>query len=217
MSSCTTHMLIGGVAGLALARVVGTGSVPGIPPLLVEGAIVAGSALLATVPDIDEPGSWIGRRVHAAVAFAGAPIGALVGYALAPRLGMQPLTVALIGALIGIGLVGPLMGFLVLRIIRRAAGGHRRLTHSLVLAAVLAGLAFVFWRVGQGTWALVPAALAWSIVIHDIGDIVTPAGVPLIWPLSTHDVRVLPRPLCQFGEPIVAVVTLAIGFLLVRA
>src|SRR3954464_4169859 len=104
MSSYATHMLIGGVAGLALTHILPAGSLLGVPAQWAEIALVAGSALLSSWPDIDEPGSWIGRRVQATVALVCLPIGGLVGYALAPRLPVQPFTAAAIGMLIGAGL-----------------------------------------------------------------------------------------------------------------
>lgn len=92
--------------------------------------------------------------------------------ALAPRLGMQPITVAVIGMLIGIGVVGPLAGVLLLRIIRRAADDDRRLTYSLLVGGALGVLALVPWCAGMPSAALVPAALAWGQLLHLLGDVV---------------------------------------------
>ncbi len=207
-------MLIGGVGGLVLTRMLPAGSLPGISPLWTEIALVGGSAILASWPDIDDSGSWIGRRVRLAVVLVCTALGGLVGYTLAPRVGMQPLTVALIGMLLGVGLIGPFLGFLLLRLIRRAAGGHRRLTHSLLVGGALAALAL--WRARMPSAALVPAALAWAQLLHLFGDLVTVSGVPLLWPISTRDIRLLPAPLARRGEAIVGTLALLAGYLLIR-
>jgi membrane-bound metal-dependent hydrolase YbcI (DUF457 family) len=106
--------------------------------------------------------------------------------------------------------LGPLLGALLLRLIRTGAGGHRRLTHSAVTGALLAGVAWAMWRNGQPVWALVPAALVWSQGLHVIGDLVTVAGVPVLHPLSARAVG-LPRPFSQVGEPLITVVAIAVG------
>jgi membrane-bound metal-dependent hydrolase YbcI (DUF457 family) len=115
-----------------------------------------------------------------------------------------------VGALLGAG-VGSLVGYGLLRLIRTAAGGHRRFTHSLVLAAALALLAGGLFVTVPGAIWVVPVALAWGIALHVIGDVVTPAGVPLAYPLSSATVRVLPEPLCRMGEPIIGLAALALG------
>ncbi len=216
LSSYGTHLLIGGVGGLALTRVLPAGSLFGISPLWAEIALIGGSAVLASWPDIDEPGSWISRRVRLAVVLVCTAIGGLVGYALAPRVGMQPLTVALIGMLLGVGLIGPILGFLLLRLIRRATGGHRRLTHSLLLGGALAALALILWRARMPSAALVPAVLAWGQLLHLLGDLVTIKGVPVLWPISARDIRLLPAPLARRGEAIVGTLALFAGYLLIR-
>jgi membrane-bound metal-dependent hydrolase YbcI (DUF457 family) len=95
-----------------------------------------------------------------------------------------------------------------LRIIRGAAGGHRHLTHSLVVSVPLALIAAGCWWQGLTVAALVVGLLAWGQWLHLLGDLVTPAGVPLAYPLSDHDIRLLPRPLARMGEPLVAVLAL---------
>ncbi len=227
MSSCHTHMLIGAVSGLALGRTLeamGIGPALGLDATIAHtmghsGAgwaslagsglpLVALSAILATIPDIDEAGSFIARRAEAVMTLAGACLAVFAAYAA--RLSPAAWVIA---ALIGV-VVGWIAAYAALRFIRRAAGGHRRLTHSLLLALVFALAAFGLWWRGFGAWALIPGALAWSIVIHDLGDICTPAGLPLLYPLSSRPVRVLPDPICRFGEPIAALVASIAGLLL---
>ena len=66
----------------------------------------------------------------------------------------------------------------------------------LVLAAAVSLL-------GLPEWAIVPAALAWGLALHDLGDVVTPAGLPLLWPLREGTVR-LPRAVARHGERLAA-------------
>ena len=227
MSSFQTHMLIGGVAGLALGRALelfGLSPALGLDTMIMQhlgrsGAswaslvstglpLIALSALLATVPDIDEPDSYIARRAEAVVTLSGAGL-AFVG-AIAAKL--QP-ALWLIALTLGT-IVGALAGHLLLRLIRRAAGGHRRFTHSLVLAGALALIAGGLWLAHLGAWALIPGALAWGIVIHNLGDVVTISGVPLLYPLSRQSFRLLPEPISRFGEPIAALAASVAGLLL---
>jgi len=76
---------------------------------------------------------------------------------------------------------------------------HRGVTHSLLFAA---GVGVVGWVAGTllGGLAIQPVTLggttvspalflgflgAYGILAHLAGDVITPAGVPLLWPLST--------------------------------
>src|SRR5689334_16590373 len=95
MSSFRTHMLIGAVGGLALARWVQYSQMLQLPtgvwqlgtsyvPLGLTGVgLIVGSALGCTWPDLDEPGSWPARRLKSAVALITAPLAGVVGYVLA--------------------------------------------------------------------------------------------------------------------------------------
>ncbi|HEX6288256.1 MAG TPA: metal-dependent hydrolase [Herpetosiphonaceae bacterium] len=228
MSSFRTHMLIGAVGGLALARWLEPSQVLPLPsgvwqvgtpyvPLGLTGVgLIVGSAVGCTWPDLDESGSWPARRLKSAVALVAAPLVGVVGYALAVqgRVVLRPELAAALGILIGALLLGPALGWLLLRLIRVGAGGHRRLTHSLVVGGLLAVLAEVLWRGDQPVWALVPAALAWFQGLHLIGDLVTPSGVPLMYPISARDVG-LPRPLSSVGESLITIVALGVGSWLV--
>lgn len=72
-------------------------------------------------------------------------------------------------------------------------------------------LAVTLWRIGQPVWAIVPAALVWGQCLHVLGDLVTPAGVPLLYPISGKDVG-LPRPFSTYGESIATVVAIICGY-----
>jgi len=228
MSGFQTHMLIGGVAGLALGRaldLVGSSPALGLDTTIAQhlggfGAawaalvgtglpLVILSALLATIPDIDEPGSFIARRAHTVITLTGAGLAGFAAYAaqLTPSLWVVAM---LIGTLIG-----AMAGYALLRLIRRAAGGHRRFTHSLVLAGGLALAAGGLWLAHLSAWALIPGALAWGIVTHNLGDVVTVSGVPLLYPLSRQSFRILPAPVSRFGELIAALAASVVGLLLI--
>jgi len=68
---------------------------------------------------------------------------------------------------------------------------HRGPTHSLVFAALVGG---VGWGVGTAAETVVSSSLSLStfgfavgaltVLAHLIGDTLTPAGVPYLWPLS---------------------------------
>jgi len=62
-------MLIVAVGGLALITIADI--LPGHPPTLAERLIVVVSAVAATWLDLDEPGSWLSRRVRLALSGVG--------------------------------------------------------------------------------------------------------------------------------------------------
>jgi len=227
MSGFHTHMLIGGVAGLALFRALplfGDGAALGFDTTITQhlgrfgaaGAVLIGtglplvalSTLLATIPDIDEPGSFIARRARTVITLTGLGVAGFTASAdhLTPVLWMLAVMIGTI--------IGGMAGYVLLRLIRRAAGGHRRFTHSLVLAAGLALAACGLWLAHFGAWAIIPGALAWGIIMHDLGDVVTVAGVPLLYPFSRQSFRILPQPISRFGEPLAALAALVLGLML---
>src|SRR5215212_166368 len=117
MSRFGTHMLIGAVGGLALARLVGAQGYPFTLPMLGPNgptiALGCGSALLATLADIDEPNSWIGRRVRWVFSVLAGILLAFAGWRLSDTdwgvwlaqlahipLLLRPFTIASVGLLI---------------------------------------------------------------------------------------------------------------------
>ena len=228
MSGFRTHMLIGAVGGLALAKLLAhTQFIPlptgpsglahlGAPyiPLGVTGVgIIVSSACLALWPDLDEPNSKPAQYLKTTVALITAPLAAVVSYGLALQglISQRPEVAAIVGFVLGLGLLGPLFGSLMLRLIHIGAGGHRRMTHSAVLGALLAGVSYTLWRNGQPVWALIPAALVWGQLLHVSGDVVTVSGVPLLYPFSSRDVG-LPRPFSQWGETLITVAAVIAGY-----
>lgn len=250
MSSGSTHMVIGGVGGMALAvglahwapDVIRTAetTVPAWPGLTQISAVVPGgitgavlvivSAVLATWPDIDTGESFMARRVRFVMTIFGGALGLLIAWGIgvtraaaaagALRQGaLEPastLTFVAVACILGGALLGALLGDWLLRLIRTAAGGHRHLTHSLVLSVPLAALAAGLFLAGLPLWALVPAAIAWGQWLHLAGDVPTTQGVYLLHPIWGGTVRVLPYPVCKAGELIVFCLSVVIGFVLVR-
>jgi hypothetical protein len=122
-------MLIGAVGGLALARLIGAQALPfDVPVSLGPNGhtliFAGGSALLATLADIDEPNSWIGRRVRfllsvlagmllgwAGWLLAGTNIGAWLAQQVRIAKELRLLVGVGIGFILGGLLVGPWLGY----------------------------------------------------------------------------------------------------------
>jgi hypothetical protein len=212
----------------------------GEPTVTRDIGFAAASGFLATWPDIDEPGSFISRRVRMVLALVGGVLFAIAGWMLVAQgwwIDQLPLPASLeaspyletagpawsrnaLGAIVGlfVGLIiGGWSALLLLQGIRSLAGGHRRLTHSLVLGTGLFALAWALWFVlGAGWLALIPLALAWGQLLHVAGDVVTPSGVPLLWPLIETPLRVFPRDIPgKTGEMAVALLAVGVMALLV--
>jgi len=220
-------MMIGAVGGLALARLVGAQGLPfTVPALGPNGptiALAAGSALLATLADIDELSSWIGRRVRwvfsilagLLLGFAGWRVSNTDGAVWLARLAHIPpplrsLTIAGVGLVVGGAVVGPWLGYDLLRGLQGMFGGHRRMTHSLITSVILAVLSILLWLAILPIPALVVAALLWGQLLHLVGDIPTPGGVPLLWPIRQQSLA-LPYTLAVWGEPALAGMALVAG------
>jgi hypothetical protein len=223
MSRCGTHLLIGAVGGLALLQA-HQGTMPALPPNLEPLILIGGSALLATWPDIDEPRSWIGRRMRGAIATCTALLSALAGWMWGTTAGaalpmpladippwMRPLAGAGLGVIIGGLLLGPWLAYELVAALQVLCGGHRRLTHSLLTSVLLGGLGLSLAAGGHSAPAVVLLALLWGQLLHLAGDIVTPGGVPLFWPASRRAWG-LPTSLALWGELSIGLIALGIGF-----
>jgi membrane-bound metal-dependent hydrolase YbcI (DUF457 family) len=141
-------------------------------------------------------GTWLAQQAHIAT-----PLRPFVGGG--------------VGFLLGALLVGPWLGYEVLRGAQEMFGGERRMTHSLITSAILAGICIVLWFAIPPAPTLIVAALFWGQLLHLVGDIVTPGGVPLFWPIRTQAIK-LPYALAVWGEPSITVMSLIAGTLLLR-
>ncbi len=218
MSGFHTHMLIGAVGGLATFKIVqhvaptalsvqfSAGSSAYTVPTSVIG--IGGmlvSAYLALWPDIDEPRSHISHRASHLMWLFGAAIGLMIAFAAS-----NSALVMLLGFVLG-AVVGSLTGGLVLATLRLVSGGHRRLTHSILVGTALVVLGGVLYFIGL-KWLVLPAlALAWGQFLHLVGDVVTPEGVPLFYPLWREDIHFFPYYVSPFGEIVVAFAALFVG------
>jgi membrane-bound metal-dependent hydrolase YbcI (DUF457 family) len=218
MSGFHTHMLIGAVGGLAAFKVIDhlapaavhfpvsvVGHIYVIPPLAVGLAAMLGSAYLALWPDIDEPGTHVSNQAIHYMWLFGALVGGIVMLTLS-----REVVPILAGAVVGAAL-GLIAGMPFLSLLRFVSGGHRRLTHSLVVGSVLFTLAAITAVVGALPIALPAFALEWGQLLHRAGDIETRGGVPLVW---RYDFHLFPYVLARYGEPIAAFTALIVGSLL---
>jgi membrane-bound metal-dependent hydrolase YbcI (DUF457 family) len=221
MSSFHTHMLIGAVGGLAAFRIVEYlapsalsvhvdigASTYAIPPSAIGLTVVAVSAFLAVWPDIDESGSWISHQASHVMWLLGAMTGMIVAFAFTQS------AIWLAAGFVAGAIIGRIAGGLVLQLLRILSGGHRRMTHSLLVGAALIVAAGIVYAMGLGALSLPLFGLAWGQYLHLAGDVVTPGGVPLFYPLWGRDIRVLPYGIAQFGELIVFGAALLFGLIL---
>jgi membrane-bound metal-dependent hydrolase YbcI (DUF457 family) len=221
MSSFHTHMLIGAVGGLAAFKIAEhlapsalsvqiniADSAYTIPPSAIGLTVVVVSAFLALWPDIDESGSWVSHQASHVTWLLGAMTGLIVAFAFT-----QSAIWLVSGFVIG-AVIGRIAGGLILQILRILSGGHRRMTHSLLVGAALVVAAGVMYAMGLGVLSLPPLALAWGQYLHLAGDVVTPGGVPLLYPFWGRDIRILPYSIARFGELIVGCAALLFGLIL---
>jgi membrane-bound metal-dependent hydrolase YbcI (DUF457 family) len=222
MSGFHTHMLIGAVGGLAFFKTIEhldgaalylpveiAGNSIVVPPVAIGiGAIIL-SAYLALWPDIDEPGTHVSNQAQHFLWVLGGIIGLIVMLALS-----QSIILVLAGVAAG-AVIGLLAGLPFLSLLRFISGGHRRLTHSLVVGAGLFILAGATYLIGMLPVALPAFALAWGQLLHLAGDVETRSGVPLFYPLSRYDFHLFPYALARFGEPIAASFALMSGILFI--
>jgi len=248
LSSYKTHVLIGGVGGLALDRALmltPAAAVLGLPSgggaaIGMTVGLVAVSGVLATIPDLDTPQAYASQRMLGLFGATGMCLGiALALLIVAGELSWSMWSLdtlirsglpVVIGA-VGGGVLGLALGWLFPRGIRAISGGHRHGTHSLVFsvpAFLIGALLFalpwaieMLWNLGVGVWAwgfygggLFLMALGWGQWLHLCGDVVTVSGVPLFYPLSHKDYRVLPKSIARIGEILVGLAATGVGALL---
>lgn len=224
MSGYRTHMLIGAVGGLGAYRITEflapsqvvfrltlSGSTVVVPSLVVGLASAWVSMYMALWPDIDERGSRISNRAPRYMWLWALMLAFCFAVSITQSL-LLILLICLVGAIagrIGVGVF--------LYILRVASGGHRHLTHSLVLAMVLFIGSGVLYFGGVPAMAFPAFALAWGQIMHLVGDVVTPGGVPLFYPLSSRDIHLFPYAISRHGELLIACLSFVAGifFLLI--
>jgi membrane-bound metal-dependent hydrolase YbcI (DUF457 family) len=177
-------------------------------------AFAAVSAVAALLPDADEENSYVGRRLPAIVGvyLAGSAVYAASKFALPMPKALLPypfMEYVLYG--LAAFFVGLLVGGGFPAFIRAFGGGHRHLLHSLLFASAVALLGLGAFAMGLKVTSIGLFLFAWGVILHDIADVVTPSGVPLLWPLSSYRVRIFPRAVCAFGETIINAIAVLAG------
>ncbi|WP_108664416.1 metal-dependent hydrolase [Euzebya rosea] len=175
------HALSGAATFLAVAP---TLSIP--PAAVLVGTLLCAGA--ATAPDLDHPGSTITRTGGLATRAVGVAIRALAG---GHRQATHSLLfVAAAASAVHLFVVGPpavvpaaaIVGGLVAvagPLLAASFGGRVSLLGFVVAAAGCAGLV-LGGRVPINDWFTV--AVAGGLLVHVVGDMLTPEGVPLLWP-----------------------------------
>jgi membrane-bound metal-dependent hydrolase YbcI (DUF457 family) len=176
------HALSGAAAFLAAAPLVTSA-----PPELVVGTLLCAGA--ATAPDIDHPGSTVSRTGGLATQALGAAVNVA---ARGHRQATHSLAfVAAATAAVQYAIVGPsaatpaavLTGFLIAvsgPLLARTFGGRMSFGAFFLMAAGSA------WAIHDG---LVPLGDWFTVAVglgaftHLLGDMLTPEGVPLLWPM----------------------------------
>jgi membrane-bound metal-dependent hydrolase YbcI (DUF457 family) len=186
------HALLGAVAALAGAnlawRAMGHPALP-IGQIAAACPVVAGFALL---PDIDEPGSTVSRRLGPLSRTVSKATNKLAG-------GHRAATHSLLFvALVFLGMWGAERAALAATI---TVGATAALSIGMIVPARFARHGFVVgvlapaaaaWATWEATvhagqhWAWLPWAAAAGVALHLIGDMLTVEGVPLLWPLRWH-------------------------------
>lgn len=217
-------MLIGGVAGLAAFDLAGryapdlvpsqvtvAGVAVPAPSFMVGAACVVVSAVVALWPDLDKPDSFISHVGTRLMWVAGGLAGLMIASDLA-----NGLASGLAGGLVAGVILGAMAGLViglppVMTVLRVLSGGHRRLTHSVLVGAGLAFGAWVLYLLHLGASSLLLAILSWGLFLHLVGDVVTPGGVALFFPIWPGDIHLAPFWFAAVGEPVVAIVAALVG------
>lgn len=218
MSGYRTHMLIGAVGGLGAYRIAEfidpsavvfrltvAGSSFVVPSLVVGLASAFVSMYMALWPDIDERGSYVSNRAPRYMWLWAAMLALCFAVSITESIGLI-LLIVVVGAIAGRLGVG-----LFLFILRVASGGHRHLTHSLVLGGALFVGSVILFFGGAIPLALPLFALAWGQLLHLVGDVVTPGGVPLFYPLSSKDIHMFPYYISRHGETLIGCLSFVAG------
>lgn len=210
-----SHALVGAAAWLSAGPVVAaaSGAVPLGPGEMLMGAVVtAGAALL---PDLDHPRATIARTLGPVTA----AVARVVGRAAGGHRGATHSLAAVVLAWVGVTalLRGPaprpaaaavvfVCAALAVRAIgpQQARGGAALVTVAAVPALVVGAAALVdagAAAVGAGgvvrdeaaALGWLPPAVAAGVLLHIVADLLTPGGVPLLWPLAGRQRLALTR------------------------
>lgn len=183
---------------------------------VVAGTLLCAGAALA--PDLDHPGSTVSRSAGPVSRVAAVGVRAASG---GHRQGTHSLMFAALACAASLWLVheAPLTaaaavaGFLV-AVAAPLIGKHVGITVGVPAGLVLGG--GLYWTIANGQVALgdwYVLAITLGVLLHALGDLLTPQGVPLLWPFAKVRFRV---PLFTTGSPVEGIVGAAmlVGFIL---
>lgn len=188
-----SHALLGAAVWLAVApRAGGTGGTGLDPTVLLLGAVVTGGAAL--LPDLDHPRATIARTLGPVTAVATRAVARLTGGHRGATHSMAAVALTWVGvtALLDGSFRRPaaaVIVFLCTALAIRAAGPQQaRGGAALVaLAAIPAAVVSVVGVAGPAAAGValdwLPPAVTAGVLLHIAADLVTPGGVPLLWPL----------------------------------
>lgn len=176
------HALSGAAAFLAVAPTLSIA-----PAAVVVGTLLSAGA--ATAPDLDHPGSTISRSGGLTTRAVGSVVRMLAGghrqathsllFVAAAGSAVQ-LFVVDPGAVVPAAVIVAVLVAVAGPLLAESFGGRASVVAFLAAAAGSAALVLT-GRVPVGGWFTV--AVAGGMLVHVVGDMLTPDGVPLLWPL----------------------------------
>lgn len=203
-----SHALLGAAVWLAVAP--GVAPAPGLAAAeVLMGAAVSGGAAL--LPDLDHPRATVARTLGPVTAGLARLVGRVAGGHRGATHSLW--AVALVWFGVTALLAGPaprpaaaLVVFLCVALGVRAAGPQQARGGAalVVVAAVPAALVGVVGTAAVDGLGWLPPAVAGGVLLHLAGDLVTPGGVPLLWPFAGRQRLPLTRSGGR-GEAVVAV------------
>lgn len=194
------HALLAAVAAVGLGEPLAHLAHTPLPPvqLAAAGVIVSAFGLL---PDIDEPGSTVSRKLGPASRAVAKVTKVLAGgHRQATHSVVFAATVAAaVWWLDRFTLTAPVIVFasLALTITMLVPGGLARKGSAVALIVPLAA-GWAAWRVETGSWLApavsthpqrwvwLPVAAGAGVILHMVGDTLTSMGVPWMWPWRKH-------------------------------
>ena len=154
-------------------------------------------------------GIFAAYAVHQAVPLASSPLSLVAALGLAAAAALLPDIDSdeaeirqITGTARSKGIVGRVVSWLT-----RLFGGHRALTHTLLAWLIVTFWAGLYFR-GNGF----AVAVSIGYLSHLIADMLTPQGVPLLWPVYRKRVRLLPAAFAiRTGSAIETLAVIAVG------
>jgi membrane-bound metal-dependent hydrolase YbcI (DUF457 family) len=193
-----THVAMTGTLGLALAAPLSAHYLHHQMPVGTLFAFAGVTSGFGLLPDIDHPSSTLARTFGPATRLIAKTVGNVSGghRKFTHTLWFAALMVLLVSLLANryggtadliIASAGFYLTFMVLRLAPKRTSGPAELMYAIeAIAATVTYNHFV------GDWWWLPWAVAFGVIGHIAGDILTTEGVPIIYPILPHFVVKLP-------------------------